>query len=372
MTRTPLFECQAAAAAAVAVLYLALSTGCGGEAFQAGGFPPVGVSITTLEPVSIERTTEYIATLKSRRSTTLQPMVEGFVTRIAVESGDRVKEGDLVLEIDSGRQRAAVAALESLRAARQADLAYARREAERQKALHEAGAASAKDAEQAQTELENAEAQLSAVEEQLREQKVQLSYYRVSAPKDGIVGDVPVRVGDRVSTSTVLTTIDTSGALELYIYVPVRNAGELRRGLPVRVVDDDGEGLASTALNFVSPQVDDATQTVLAKAPLPDSEGFRNEQQVRARVIWSEDPGLTVPVVAVSRVSGRHFAFVVEDGENGPVARQRTLRLGPIVGNDYVVLEGLEPGDRLIVSGIQKIRDGAAVNPTPPSTAERG
>lgn len=334
--------------------------------------PPIGVEFTTMEPVPIERTTEYIATVKSRRSTRLQPMVEGLVTRIAVRSGDRVAAGDLVLEIEGSRQRAAVAALESLRAARQADLAYARREAQRQKALYDAGAASAKDSEQAQTELETAEAQLKAVEEQLQEQKVQLAYYQVSAPKAGIVGDVPVRVGDRVNTSTVLTTIDTSGALELYLYVPVRNAGELRDGLPVRIVDDDGGVLLATEIDFVSPQVDESTQTVLAKAPMPDSEGFRNEQQVRARVVWSEDPGLTVPVVAISRISGQNFAFVVEDGENGPVARQRTLRLGPIVGNDYVVLDGLAPGDRLVVSGIQKIRDGAPVNPTPQSAEARG
>jgi RND family efflux transporter MFP subunit len=372
MTRSYRLDGRAAAVGAAVVLSLVLSTGCGGGPSQAGKRPPVGVEFTTVEPVPIERTTEYIATLKSRRSMTLQPMVEGLVTRIAVKSGDRVEVGDLVLEIDAGRQRAAVAALESLRAARQADLAYARREAERQKALFDAGAASAKDAEQAQTGLEIAEAQLNAVEEQLQEQKVELAYYRVSAPKDGIVGDVPVRVGDRVNTSTVLTTIDTSGALEIYIYVPVRSAGDLQRGLPVRVVDDDGGVLASTAIDFVSPQVDEATQTVLAKAPMPDSEGFRNEQQVRARVIWSEDPGLTVPVVAVSRVSGRIFAFVVEDGDDGPVARQRTLRLGPIVGNDYVVLDGLAPGDRLVVSGIQKIRDGAAIAPTPQSAEARG
>ena len=354
------------------VLCLVLSIGCNGGPPQARGMPPVGVEFTTLEPVPIERTTEYIATLKSRRSTTLQPMVEGFVTSIAVKSGDRVEAGDLVLEIDASRQRAAVAALESLGAARRADLAYARREAERQKELYEAGAASAKDAEQAQTELETAEAQLNAVEEQLREQKVELAYYRVSAPNGGVVGDVPVRVGDRVNTSTRLTTIDTTGALELYIYVPVRNAVDLRRGLPVRIVDDDGEVLASTEIDFVSPQVDEATQSVLAKAPIPDSEDFRTEQHVRARVIWSEAPGLTVPVVAVSRVSGRIFAFVVDDGDDGPIARQRTLRLGPIVGNDYVVLDGLAPGDRLIVAGVQKIRDGAPINPTPQSTEPRG
>ncbi len=354
--------------AVLAILPAYLS--CGGDPPQAGGFPPVSVETISLEPQAIERATEYVAVLKSRRSTTLQPMVEGIVTRIAVRSGDRVRAGDTILEIDASRQRALVASLESLRAARQSDLAFARREAERQKSLFEAGAASAQDAEQAQTTLETAEAQLRAVEEQIREQSVELSYYRVAAPTAGVVDDVPVRIGDRVTTATTLTTLDTSGGLEVYIRVPVRDAGELRRGLPVRVVGDDGTVVAETSIDFVSPQVDEATQTVLAKAAIPDAEGLRTEQQVRARVVWSEEPGLRVPVVAVSRVGGRNFAYVAEDGEGGTVARQRTVQLGPIVGNDYVVLGGLSPGDRLIVSGVQKIRDGAPVDAKPHAAAE--
>ena len=358
---------------ASALLIVPALTACGGGgASPTGGPPPMAVETVTLEHLPIERTTEYIATLKSRRSATLQPMVEGFVTRISVKSGDRVRAGQSILEIDSGRQRASVANLESLRAAREADLAYARREAERQNSLYEAGAASARDAEQAQTDLQTAEAQLKAVEEQIREQSVELAYYKVAAPTAGVVGDVPVRVGDRVTNSTVLTTIDTGGGLEVYIHVPVRNAQDLRPGLIVRIVDDEGAILDETALGFVSPQVDEATQTVLAKAPLADADGFRNEQQVRARVVWSEEPGLTIPVVAISRVSGRNFVFVAESAEGGTVARQRTVTLGPIVGNDYVVLDGVAPGDRLIVSGVQKIRDGAPVNPTAQTPAERG
>jgi RND family efflux transporter MFP subunit len=372
MRRSPLvLRVGKGAGATAALAVLLLCAGCGSEASRPAGPQAVGVDVVELRRAPIERTTEYIATVKSRRSTTLQPMVDGFVTSISARSGDNVEAGDPILEIDASRQRASVASLESLRAARQADLSYARREAEREQALYEAGAASAKDAEQAQTELETAQAQLQAVEEQLREQKVQLGYYEVAAPTAGVVGDVPVRVGDRVTPATVLTTIDTGGGLELYLRVPVRGAAQLRRGLSVRLVDDDGAQLAETAVDFVSPQVDEGTQTVLAKAPVPDAAEFRNEQQVRAQVIWSEEPGLTIPVVAVSRVSGRYFAFVVEEGEEGPLARQRTVSLGPIVGNDYIVLDGLVEGDRLIVSGVQKIRDGVPVAPQAAAGAAR-
>jgi RND family efflux transporter MFP subunit len=332
----------------------------------------MGVEFVTLQSAALERTTEYLATLKSRRSTTLQPMVEGPVTQIAVRSGARVQAGDLLLEIDDSRQRATVASLESTRTARAADLAYARREAVRKQELFEAGAASAQELEQAQAELETAEAQLRAAEEQIREQRVQLDYYRVVAPTSGIVGDVPVRVGDRVNPTTTLTTIDTGGGLELYLYVPVKDAALLRPGLAVRIVDDSGVPITSATIDFVSPQVDEGTQTVLAKAPLPEAGSFRTEQQVRVRMIWREEPTVTVPVVAVRRVNGVHFVFLLEEAEGRSVARERSVRVGPIVGNDYVVLDGLTAGDRLIVSGTQKIRDGAPVDPKPQPPVARG
>jgi multidrug efflux pump subunit AcrA (membrane-fusion protein) len=79
------------------------------------------------------------------------------------------------------------------------------------------------------------------------------------------------------------------------------------------------------------------------------------------RVIWRAVPGLTAPVTAVSRISGQYFAFVAEQGPNGLVARQRPIVVGEIRGNDYIVTSGLKPGEKLIVSGIQKLADGAPV-----------
>jgi multidrug efflux pump subunit AcrA (membrane-fusion protein) len=115
-------------------------------------------------------------------------------------------------------------------------------------------------------------------------------------------------------------------------------------------------------ITFVAPRVDDATQTVLVKSLMrevpPQS---RVQQFVRARIIWRSAPGLTVPVTAVLRVSGQYFCFVAEQGPQGLVAKQRPVDVGDVIGNDYVVRGGLKPGEKLIVSGIQKIGDGAPV-----------
>ena len=323
--------------------------------------PPMPVEMITLANKPVEQTSEFVASLKSRRSTTIQPQAEGHLTRIAVRSGERVSQGAVLFEIDSAPEQAALASLQSMRPMREAELEFARQQVDRNKKLHEAGAISQREVEQFETSVRANEAQLKALDDQIKQQRSMLSYYRVTSPSAGVVGDIPVHVGDRVTKSTVLTTVDENDVLELYINVPVQQAPGLRVGLPVRLMDDRGQLIATNTISFISPNVDE-TQTVLAKAQLVEGRGqFRADQFVRARVVWSQAPGLTVPVTAVLRINGQFFAFVAEKGESGLVARQKPVQVGEIIGNDYVVKSGLAPGEQLIVSGLQKIRDGAPV-----------
>ncbi len=111
----------------------------------------------------------------------------------------------------------------------------------------------------------------------------------MTAPAAGVVGDIPVRVGDRVTKSTVLTTVDDNEGLEVYVNVPVQQAPELRVGLPVRLVDDRGAVLGDQQITFVAPSVDRATQSVLAKAALDRADGLRHDQFVRVRLVWRGD-----------------------------------------------------------------------------------
>jgi RND family efflux transporter MFP subunit len=357
---------------------LIFTAACGGENNGAGGsgaappaMPPMAVEVVTLEPKPVEQTTEFIGTVKSRRSTDIQPQAEGFITRITARPGQRVDAGALLMEIDSRMQQGQVASLESVLEQRQVDVTYARQEAERMAKLLKAGAASQMDFDRAENALKAAEAQLRTVQEQIRTARTDLSYYRVTAPTAGIVGDIPVRVGDRVTKATALTTIDANVGLEVYVNVPVQQAPRLKLGLPVRIVDDTGTTVAEEKINFISPSVDTNTQSVLVKTPVSVPGALRTDQYVRAFIIWSTEPGLTVPVTAVTRINGQWFAFVAEAGEGGKelVARQRPLELGPVIGNNYIVIKGLKPGERLIAAGIQKVRDGAPVTPTAPAPA---
>jgi RND family efflux transporter MFP subunit len=334
----------------------------------------MAVKVVTLAEKPIAQTSEYIATLRSMRSTTIMPLADGLVTRIFVLSGARVKPGQPILQLEADKEQAALRSLESRRAALVAEMSFARQQSERATALVSQGAISKQDAEEAQTRLETAEAQLKALEAQIREQRVQVSYFQVTAPVAGVIGDLAVRVGERVTTSTEITTIDQSAGptgaagrasgLEAHIPVPAERATDLRLGLPVQLLDASGAVVATNTISFVAPRVDEPTQTVLVKSLLKEMPpSTRVQQYVRVRIVWANTPGLAAPVVAVTRLSGQHFAFIAEPKDGGFVARQRPIKVGDIVGDDYIVLGGIKPGERLIVSGIQKLGDGAPVKP---------
>ena len=332
---------------------------------QANGPPPMPVKVQVARAVPIYDATEYVATLKSRDSAVIMPQVEGHVVQIYVRSGDRVGVGTPLIEIDPLKQQATLRNLESARAAQQANVNWAKQQYERTQGLFSAGVVSKQELDQVKATRDAAQAQLDALDAQVREQEVQLHYYKVMAPAAGIVGDIPVHVGDRVTTTTQLTTVDKPGSLEVYVFVPIEHSAQLKMNLPVQVLDSEGKVLADTRVTFVSPQVDNTTQTVLVKARVANNKSvLRQSQFIRARVVWGTHNNPQVPILAVSRLAGQYFAFVAEPRNGGGyVARQKPLKIGQTVGNDYEVQEGIKPGDKVIVSGTQFLLDGMPVVP---------
>ncbi len=346
----------------------ALLAGCGQKdsAKGAPGMPPGGmpVQVQVVKRDTIPDTTEYLSVLKSRHSANINPQVEGQITKIFVKSGDRVKAGQPLLQIDPLKQQATVSSQEAARAAQEANVQLAKVSYDRSKRLFEAGVIAKAEYDSAQSNYDAAVAQLKSLEEQVNTQKAELHYYGVRSPMNGMVGDIPVRIGDRVAVTTLLTTVDEPGALEAYIYVPVDRAHGLRAGLPVKLLNKSGELLTNTKITFVSPQVDSETQTVLAKAAVPDTNAqtrLRVSQQVRVEVKWGQREGATIPFLNVTRINGQYFVFVAVNEGKGTVARQKLVKIGDNVGNNVEVLDGIKPGDHLIVSGTQFLQDGAPV-----------
>ena len=351
---------------------LLFTSACGNsKAAKAAAPQAMPVKVQTAKAQKVDDTTDYVATLKSRDSAVVMPQVEGIITQILVHSGEPVADGAPLMQIDPAKQQATVKSQESATAAQLAQLKLAQQSYDRTSGLAAAGVVSKQDLDNARANLDAAQAQLQSLGAQVNEQQVQLHYYRVVAPRAGIVGDVPVRVGDRVLTTTTLTTVDRPGSLEAYIYVPIEKSAQLKMNLPVEILDGSGNSLAQSRITFISPQVDTATQTVLAKATIANSnDSLRTAQFIRARVVWGNQEKPVVPVIAVSRIGGLYFIFVAEpDQKGGYVVHQKPLQIGQIVGNDYVVLDGVKPGDKVVVSGTQFLIDGVPVVPQESSSS---
>ena len=324
---------------------------------------PVQTQTVALEPVA--QSSDYVATIKSRRSVSLLPQVDGNLTQILVKSGDHVRSGQLVMEIDTRRQQALVDAQKSTENQKKALYDYNQIQIERQRKLFDAGVISRDALDQAEQSFANTRADWQSAIATRNSLEEQLAYYRVKAPFDGIVGDIPVHLGDYVSSTTVLTTVDENKDLEAYIYVPTERAAEVRLGLPVQLVDNDGKIVESTTVDFLSPQVDSQLQGILVKAPVHSTADIlRSAQLVKARIIWKTSPQPVIPVLSVSRQGGQTFVFVAQKQPDGHVAaRQIAVTLGDTVGNSYAVTSGLKAGDKVIVSGTQFLVDNMPVMP---------
>jgi RND family efflux transporter MFP subunit len=350
--------------APAALIAAFVSTGCGKTEAKAPAPQPLPVKVETINLAPVPRTDEYVATIKSRRSATIQPQVDGTLTKILVKSGDHVHAGQVLMTIDPLKQQSTVEAQRSTEAQKRATFEYNQQEVERQRKLYEGGVTSKQNYDYAVQAFENSKADLDSASAARVTQERQLAYYHLTAPFDGIIGDVPVHLGDYVSPQTLLTTVDQNVDLEAYVYIPTERASDIRMGLPVEVVTSSGELIEKTKIDFISQQVDNALQGILVKAPIhAPRDRFRNSQLVKARVVWSTSSAPTVPVLAVSRIGGQPFVYLADSSGNGSVAKQRAVSLGDTVGNDYAVTAGLKAGDKVIVSGTQFLVDGMPVRP---------
>ena len=369
--------------------------------------PGIPVKVATVESGTISESSDYVASIQSRKSVTLQPQINGRVEQIFVQPGAFVQAGTPIIQINPAEQQAAVrsssaaadsnrsaienerATLASLQAQRQSNLSSVRfnqQQYNRYLNLYEQGAVTRQQLDENTDRLRAAQASLAQIDAQIKaqqaaisqaqqnleqslsevkEQQVQLQYYRVTAPFSGTVGNIPIKIGDQVTPTTNLANLTENQNLEVNISIPIERAPDLQVGMPVELLNAQNEVVGRSRVAFISPNVNNDTQSVLVKALYDNSnKQLRSDQFSRARVIWDRGPGVLVPTTAISRVAGQDFVFVAETNEKSQrVARQQPVKLGEIQGNSYQVIEGLKAGEEIVTSGIQKLSNGAPIVP---------
>lgn len=259
----------------------------------------IPVEVKNLDIKNIKLSSEYVGSLAAKRKSELASTVEGRIFEIAVQEGKRVKQGDLVVQIQPSNDKIS-------------DL------------------------------------------------------NPITTPIDGIVGTIQHNPGDFVIVGEEITSVTQNQVLEININVPLEQAPELKLGLPVEIVDLQGNAIANAKIDFISPSADVSKQSVLVKAVFNNNGMFRDGSSVRARIIWSTQKGILIPTDAVSRIAGKTYVFVAKRAEPANfsdlfVAQQRPVELEARQGESYQVLSGLKPGDILITSGILNLADGTPV-----------
>ncbi|WAL60381.1 efflux RND transporter periplasmic adaptor subunit [Thermocoleostomius sinensis] len=398
-----------------ALIASVFTSACSNEsATQEQGMPPSLVEVQQVETARVQESSEFVGALEAQERVQLRPETEGRIVSILAQPGQRVEAGTPILILKSDVNQAQVsgaaadvsaaqAAVNTARARVQAAIAERDRAAadvelqtteyERTAQLAAEGAQSQQALDQAtnrrntaiaalraaednvgvaQAELNQAQAQFDRAQADQAVARSNLSDTEINAPIAGVVGNIPVRVGDVVSTQDVLTSIIQNQVLDLNISVPIERADQLRVGLPVELVDNLGTPLVNGEISFVSPEVNTTDQAVLAKASFPNDGNLKDGQFVRARIIWESGPGILIPTSAVTRIAGQTFVYMAEPGEPSPdgqpqmIARQQPVSLGSIQGNNYQVLSGVEAGDQVITSGVLNLMDGAPIMTGPP------
>ena len=252
------------------------------------------------------------------------------------------------------------------------------------KASVNANVASVKSAEaalkQAQDNLRAAQQQVAAAQADIKRQKAaikqasgqlgvdtqQLIYNRVVAPIDGIVGNIPYKVGDVIQLGQEFTTITNNSLMEMDINVPIERISQLRKGLTAEIIKEDGSVDAVGGVEFISPTADQNAQSILTKVIFRNNGRLVNNQYVRVRLIWDRTDGVLVPTSAITVVGAQKFVFVAEKGKTPSgktdlVVKQKPVKVGNIQGQSYQVLSGLEMGERVAVSRILELRNGIPI-----------
>jgi membrane fusion protein (multidrug efflux system) len=364
---------------AAAVLIIGVTGGC--EKGQTLAPSAQDAQVVAVEQRDVPVADEWVGSLDGFVNAQVRAQVPGYLVRQDYKEGSAVRQGDLLFEIDPRPFAAVLAQAEGALAQAQAQLGKAELDVSRYTPL-------ARDKAISQEELDNAvqarlaaEAQVASARAAVDQARLNLGFTRITAPVDGISGLIRAQVGDLVGPTTgALTTVSTVDPIKAYFPISEqaylgfreRKAGApaIPAGTTFELTLSDGSKYDRTGEFYaIDNQVDGNTGTVRVVALFPNPDGLlRPGQYAKVRAVVNVVKGaLLVPQRALTELQGSYQVATVDAGNHAHIV---TVRTGAQMGAQVVVESGLHPGDRVVADGIQKIKDGALVNPMPYSTAE--
>ena len=351
-----------------------------GEEKMAPAPPPANVSVieTTAEDVPLYQ--EFVGQTSGLKDIAIRARVEGFLEGMHFKEGSEVKKGDLLYTLESQPFEEKVAARMSNVAEAETMRAKAKGDLGRIKPLAEINAVSQSDLDEAEAAFAAAISSVEAAKANLRAAKIELSYTVIKSPINGIIGKTQAKVGDfvgkdpnpvilntvsRIDTILVTFYITETQYLGLARFLAANGAGQKAKqeaNLELILIDDSVYEHKGKP-DFVDREVDSTTGAMLVQASFPNPDKLLRPGQfakVRAR-IRIEKGGILIPQRCVMELQGLYSVFVIDASNKVEI---REISVGEKAGSFWLITAGLKPGEKVVYEGLQKVKDGATVNPT--------
>lgn len=361
------------------VLTAAVLTSCGSKSNQMGE-ASIDFAVETVQTTSADLETSYPATIKGMQDIEIRPKVSGYLVKLLVDEGATVRKGQPLFLIDSEQYRAAVKAAQAQIRVCRANIATQKLTVDNKRMLFKQNIISSYDLKMAENTLASYEAQLASAEAQLQSAQDNLNWCTVTSPADGVVGSIPYRVGSLVSASSAEPLTTVSNISKMYVYFSMtekqllaltREAGGVNAAIKkmpsVSLKLSDGSTYSqSGTISTVSGVIDSSTGSVQMRATFDNAQHILRSGGTGSILVPTHAAdAIMVPQSATFDVQDKKFVYVVNNDKT--VATREITVLPQNNGQTYVVASGLRSGDRIVVDGVNQLKNGQKINPITPA-----
>ena len=360
---------------------LTLLSSCGKKGFDMGGAPECAVQ--TLQPATVNLTSSYPATIKGKQDVEIRPQVSGFITKVCVDEGSMVRKGQVLFIIDPTQYEAAARSAKAAVATAEAAVSTQQITVDNKRALNKKNIISDYDLAMAENSLASAKAQLASAKAQLISAEQNLGFTNVKSPSDGIVNDIPYRLGSLVSPSIATPLTIVSDITEMYVYASLTEKELLE------LVGKDGSQSAAVEtypevqlqlsdgstydqkgkIETISGVINANTGAVSIRATFPNSNHLLRSGGMGNLIIpYHMENALVVPQKATTEIQDKKFVFLQQPDNTVKMNEITILNIDN--GQEYVVTSGLKQGDLIVIENVGTLKDGQTIKPTTPAQSE--
>ena len=364
----PIFIIRAVLFSTLLILSLAVVIGCKKEAKVASG--PVDVDVIEVAKQDVQVEKEWVGTMDGSVNAVIRAQVQGYLIKQNYTEGQSVRKGQVLFEIDPRTFQATLDQARADLAQKNARWNTAKANLARIRPLAEQNAVSLKDLDDAVGSEQSAHAAFDEAKAAVEKAQLDLGFTRITSPINGIAGIAKAQIGNLVGPGQVeeLTTVSTVDPIKVLVPISEQEFLHLQAKRPAtkRIIDlilSDGSPYPRKGeVAFADRQVDPATGTIKVAVMFPNpGDMLRPGQYAKVRTVIETIKGaLVVPQRAVNELQGNYQLAVVGPDDKVSI---RTVKAGVRTGSMIVIAEGLQPGERVVVEGLQKVRDGITVNP---------